>query len=222
MFKLRIKYEKKGWAKFVSQLEMVKVLERTLRRAELPLVFTEGFSPRPKISFGPPTPVGFESETELVDVFLVSPLPERIVKRRLERFFPEGFRPLNVCYVSLEEVSLIKKVALSEYEVFIPFANRKSAFLEKIKNYLSSVSEITHRDKLITINRETDFPKFSAFLNDKGIFLKLLLATREDKTIRPDTLLSVFLEQENLFFSDLKFIRKNLFFLAGGRLIKVL
>lgn len=223
MFRLRIKYKKKGWAKFVSQLEMVKVLERTLRRADFPLVFSEGFSPRPKLSFGPPTPVGFESETELVDVFLVNHLPERIAKLRLEKFFPGGFKPLNVCYVSLEEASLMKKVAFSEYEVLIPFiTSESSAFLEKIKAYLSSVSEITQRDKLIIINRETDFPKFSTFLNSRGIFLKLLLATREDKTIRPDILLSVFLEQENLSFFDLKFIRKSLFFRAGGRLIKVM
>lgn len=223
MFRIRVKYQKKGWARFVSQLEMVKVLERTLRRSEFPLVFSEGFSPRPKLSFGPPTPVGFESETELADVFLVSHLPEGVVKRRLEKFFPEGFKPLSVCYVSLEEVSLMKKIAFSEYEVLIPFAtDQRSVFLQRLKNYLSSVSEIIHRGKVIKIDREADFPKFSISQDERGILLKLFLATREDKTIRPDLLLFDFLVGENLSFSEAIFTRKNLFFLIGERLVKVI
>ncbi len=223
MFRLRIKYEKKEWAKFVSQLEMVKVLERTLRRAEFPLAFTEGFSLRPKLSFGPPTPVGFESETEFVDVILVNYLPEVVAMRRLENFFPEGFKPLSTRYVSLEEVSLVKRVSFSEYEVFLPLPRvRSSVFLEKIKSYLETVSEISHRGRLIKINRETDFPEFSVFLSEGKILLRLILATRGDKTVRPDILILPFLEQEEIPFSSLRFLRKALFFWGNGQLKKLI
>lgn len=226
MYRLRIKWEKRGWARFVSQLEMVKVLERSLRRAGFPLVFTEGFSPRPKISFGPPTPVGFESQAEIFEVFLTTHLLESIAKRRLNKFLPEGFQALNATYVSLDEPSLVQKVALSEYEVFIPFPPRTGVefgveFLGRLRSYLSGVTGLTYRGKQITISKESDFPEFSSSFEKGGVSLRLLLATRESKTIRPDALLLSFLEGEGLSLSDLKITKKELFFLVGGRRLRV-
>ncbi len=223
MYRLRIKFEKKGWARFVSQLELVKVLERTLRRGDFPLVFTKGFSPRPKISFGPPTPVGFESQAEVADIFLTTRLPEEVVRRRLNKFFPEGFQALSSSYLSLQEPSLIEKVALSEYEVFFPpVCAGDVKFRQRLNSYLSGVKELSYREKQIVINRQTDFPEFSFSSEKNGVLLRLLLATRDDRTIRPDVLLRPFLEKEGLSLSALKIVRRELFFLTGDRRQKIL
>jgi radical SAM family uncharacterized protein/radical SAM-linked protein len=73
---VRVGYRKADPVRFISHLDLLRELERTLRRAELPLVFTEGFSPRPKLSAGPPLPLGWTSDAEWIDMELAETWPE--------------------------------------------------------------------------------------------------------------------------------------------------
>jgi radical SAM superfamily enzyme YgiQ (UPF0313 family) len=88
VFRYRLVYEKRGRARFLSHLEMLNVIQRALRRSALPLSFSEGFHPHPKISAGPSLAVGVEGFGEFFDVELldqVEPSPEL-----LNRFLPPG------------------------------------------------------------------------------------------------------------------------------------
>ncbi len=67
---LRLGYRKGEHVRFISHLELMRELERTFRRAELPLIFSEGFSPRPKMASGAPLALGWTSECEWIDVQL--------------------------------------------------------------------------------------------------------------------------------------------------------
>ncbi|MCG0278925.1 MAG: TIGR03936 family radical SAM-associated protein, partial [Thermanaeromonas sp.] len=71
--RLRVKFAKVGTGRFLSQLEVMRVLQRAARRAGLPLALTEGFNPHPRMSFGPALAVGAESEAEYVDLELKEP-----------------------------------------------------------------------------------------------------------------------------------------------------
>ncbi len=73
---LRLGYRQGEPVRFISQLDLLRELERTFRRAELPLVYTEGFSPRPKLSVGPPLPLGWTSDSEWIDIELAGEWPE--------------------------------------------------------------------------------------------------------------------------------------------------
>ncbi|NLC39201.1 MAG: DUF2344 domain-containing protein, partial [Clostridia bacterium] len=65
---IRLEYSRCGTARFLSHLEMLRLFERSFRRASLPLAFSRGFNPHPKISFGPPLPVGVSGRREYLDV----------------------------------------------------------------------------------------------------------------------------------------------------------
>ena len=67
---LRLQTTKIGKIRFASHRDIAKVWERSLRRAEIPLVYSEGFSPRPRIAFGLALPTGAESECEYLDFHL--------------------------------------------------------------------------------------------------------------------------------------------------------
>lgn len=71
--RFRIAYEKTGALRAISHRDLIQVLTRALRRSHLPLRYSEGFSPRPKISFAPPLPVGVNGRTELLDAELTRP-----------------------------------------------------------------------------------------------------------------------------------------------------
>ena len=111
--------------RFLSHLEEVRALERTLRRANIPFMYSQGFSPRPIMSFGPPLPVGFSSRAQLMEVKLDKHLtPEEIifmvnstlpcgynlseVKFLNENYPSLGSFPMEISYLLLVEGNGIK------------------------------------------------------------------------------------------------------------------
>ena len=72
--KLRVRYSKLGKVRFVSHRDGARLWERALRRIGLPVAYTEGFTPRPKLSFGLALPTGAESVAEFIDIDLVGPI----------------------------------------------------------------------------------------------------------------------------------------------------
>ena len=95
---------KEGPFRFLSQLELSKVLERALRRSGLPLAFTGGFHPHPRLSFGPALPVGVASQKEEVALALEKEIPEGEVLRRLKAVLPEELGPVEVKLVPSPEI----------------------------------------------------------------------------------------------------------------------
>jgi len=67
---IRFCYQVTGTAKFLSHLDLLKYFGRSLRRAGLPVAYSEGFNPHPRIAFGPPRPVAVEGRAEYCDVVL--------------------------------------------------------------------------------------------------------------------------------------------------------
>lgn len=70
--RIRCRFSKLGKVRFISHRDVARIWERALRRAELPVAYTEGFSPRPKLSFGLALPTGHESLGEYLDIDLAS------------------------------------------------------------------------------------------------------------------------------------------------------
>ena len=67
---LRVRYSKLGKIRFVGHRDVARIWERALRKAEIPVLYSQGFSPHPRLSFGLALPTGFESEAEYVDIYL--------------------------------------------------------------------------------------------------------------------------------------------------------
>ena len=79
---IRFVYQVDGVLKFLSHLDLLKLFNRALLRASLPVAYSEGFNPHPKISFGPPRGVGQEGRRELGDLQLKEPLQPEVVMQR--------------------------------------------------------------------------------------------------------------------------------------------
>lgn len=92
MYDLRLFISKKGRIKFVSHLDMFRMMQRAVRRAEIPLWYTEGFNPHPYISFLLALSLGVESEGEPVDIRIVGEMSPEEVKNRLNACLPEGLK----------------------------------------------------------------------------------------------------------------------------------
>jgi radical SAM-linked protein len=89
-FPVRVRFSKHGKVRFISHRDVARAFERAFRVENLPLAFTEGFSPRPKVSFGLALSVGHESEAEYLDVELTEGVDTDELAERLTPSLPEG------------------------------------------------------------------------------------------------------------------------------------
>jgi radical SAM-linked protein len=103
--RIRCTYSKTGAARFISHLELIDVFTRALRRATLPVAYSAGHHPQPRLRFSPGLPVGAESDCEVVDVDFTHTLPVEDFRQRFAGQLPEGLTILDVREVSLREPS---------------------------------------------------------------------------------------------------------------------
>jgi len=94
--RLRIAYRKCGDLRFLSHLDLVRTLERALRRSGLPLAFSQGFNPRIRLSFPGALSTGIESDFEEFDVVLTSPVDTEAAAARLRELLPRGLDILGI------------------------------------------------------------------------------------------------------------------------------
>ena len=117
-------FEKKDFAAYLSQLELQKVIERIMRRANIPLAYSQGYNPRPKISFGRALPVGVISLCEPFGIQVLKKLDEDIVDELNRNSIP-GIR-----FTSYEHIEGRVKVPCSTKELFeLIFINNKECYL---------------------------------------------------------------------------------------------
>ena len=103
--RFRVRWGKTARYKYMSHLDNLRLIERTIRKARLPVAYSQGFNPTMKLSFGPPLPLGFTSEAEYVDITLESNFMPYMVDS-LKEVLPEGitfyeYRPIPVKTTSL-------------------------------------------------------------------------------------------------------------------------
>jgi radical SAM family uncharacterized protein/radical SAM-linked protein len=115
----RLVYSKTGPLRFISHLETGTLLLRLLRMARWPLAYTQGHNPHPKVSFGPPLPLGVEGERELLDVYLVAP-PENGALARLNEVAPRGLHFREVSGIPFQAPSLTVEMVAATYRVTVP------------------------------------------------------------------------------------------------------
>ena len=94
--KLRIRYVKRGRLRFSSTRDFQRALERALRRAGVPMAFSAGFHPHPKISYANAAPTGTASEAEYVEISVVERVDTDALRATLDEALPEGLDIVQV------------------------------------------------------------------------------------------------------------------------------
>ncbi|MGV8908628.1 MAG: TIGR03936 family radical SAM-associated protein [Propionicimonas sp.] len=88
--RLRVQYAKRGRARFASHRDFGRAFERALRRAGIPMAFSSGFNPHPRISYANASPTGAASEAEYLEIGLAAALEPTLVRDRLNAAMPDG------------------------------------------------------------------------------------------------------------------------------------
>jgi len=124
-FPVRLRFSKRGKVRFVSHRDVARAFDRAFRIEQLPLAFTQGFAPRPKVSFGLALSVGHESDAEYLDVELRDEVAPDGLCRPLTDALPEGMAVTGAAALAERAPALQESVTLVGYRVHV--ADREGA-----------------------------------------------------------------------------------------------
>jgi radical SAM-linked protein len=118
-FPVRVRFAKRGKVRFISHRDVARAFERAFRINQLPLAFTQGFAPRPKVSFGLALSVGHESEAEYLDVQLAEEVPLDSLAARVSHALPSGIDVTGVAALADRAPALQDAVTAVGYRVTV-------------------------------------------------------------------------------------------------------
>ncbi|MGY1620654.1 TIGR03936 family radical SAM-associated protein [Geodermatophilus sp. SYSU D00965] len=118
--KLRLRYAKRGPLRFASHRDLARALERALRRARVPMAFSAGFTPHPKISYVGAAPTGAASEAEYVEIGLAQRCDPEAVRAALDASLPAGIDVLECVEAAEGTGSLADRIDATSWRVELP------------------------------------------------------------------------------------------------------
>jgi radical SAM-linked protein len=133
--RIRITFEKTEAMRFTGHLDLHRTWERVFRRAKLPLAYSQGFHPQPRLNLACALPLGFSSQAEILDAWLEEDLPLQEVERVLKSAVPPGIRLVKLECIDMRLPALQTQVLSADYlidflEETPELENRVKAFLE--------------------------------------------------------------------------------------------
>lgn len=140
MQRLRIKFSRGGEVKFISHLDIMRLWQRALHRAGIPLAYSEGFSPHPRISLAAPLPVGVTSQAELMDILCTRPVSPHFFTSAVSQQLPPGIKILQVYQIALNMPSLQSQVSFAEYKVEVKTEKDQ----REIESAITSLLSVKH------------------------------------------------------------------------------
>jgi radical SAM-linked protein len=117
LIRVRVQFSKTGKLRYLSHLELVTVMLRGLRRANVPLNYSKGFHPSPLVSFGPSLGVGIAGEREYFDMEVFEPFDIKFYMKQLNNTLPEGIKISKMAKIMTNEQSLNSFISRYEYNI---------------------------------------------------------------------------------------------------------
>ena len=182
---LRVKYAKRGRARFTSHRDFGRAFERSLRRAGVPMAYSSGFSPHPRISYGNAAPTGAASEAEYLEIGLVAACDPDKVRDALDAALPPGLDVLEV--VASPHGALAQELTGSRWRVDVPSVSA-AALTSAVGAFLAKDSVLVQRMTKTGV-RKFDARAAVIVLHVEAGGLTMTLA-HQTPSVRPDDVLA--------------------------------
>jgi radical SAM-linked protein len=202
--RLRLRFARSGVLRFLSHLEQIELLRRAIRRADLPVAYTAGFSPQIKMAFGPAVSVGYESRSEYVEIDFVQRIDATEIQRCFSGILPEGLELLSVKKIPLMFPSLDALLNVAEYSI------QTIATEQQIDAFLAQNEIIVEKQKGNRVDR-IDAKPLIRFLKKQGDHLLLQLRFGPKRNVKPEKLLPMLLGIDEQQTKLLRIARTGLF-----------
>lgn len=192
----RIRFAKEPGQRYLSHLELIKGIERAIRRAQLEMVYSEGFHPHPKLSFGPALAVGVASGDEYFDLELSRDYPLEHILASLNKALPEGLKVLAVREIRHRVKPLSAIINRASYVMILRADSRDHREIIEQLNKLSTLSSVeivrANKDGQKIVNIRPWLHNLTIRIKDDELLeLEFVGEIGSGGNLRPDDLLSV-------------------------------
>ncbi len=186
----RITFTKQGALRYTGHLDLHRLWERAMRRAELPLAYSQGFHPQPKISIAAALPLGFSSRAEVLDVRLNEELSTQEITDKLKNSLPKDIQIMQVESVEERLPALQTLILSAEYEIHLTEPVEGSDLKRKIEETKQSETlPRERRGKFYDLRPLIERLEMETDTNGKHC-LFMTLTAREGATGRPEEVLN--------------------------------
>jgi len=209
--RIRITFSKLGALRYTGHLDLHRLWERAARRAELPLAYSQGFHPQPKLNIAAALPLGFSSRCEMLDMRLEHDIELDGLKERLQETLPAGIQLASIEQVDERAPALQTQVATAEYEVTL--SDPSTSLGVDVADLKRRIDSIMGSESIIRERRGKTYdlrPLIESLeLSPEGK-ISMRLRAREGATGRPEEVLDVL----GIAFEGTRIERTRLIFLS--------
>lgn len=189
---IRIRFSKQGDVRFTSHHDLMRLFERALRRAELPVAMSEGYNPRPRISFPMALSVGVSGRNEVADVGLRQWMKPEQFRSRLQAEFPEG---IQISSVQITAPKPDRRPRELSYRV--PLLPGHTLTEDRIRSLLAKDEAVVTRRREGRA-KDVEIRQFVKTIRLNGDAVEMLLRYTENGTARPQEVLEALGCQEDI------------------------
>lgn len=216
--RVRLRYEKGESIKFISHQDEFRLWERTLRRADLPLLYSQGFNPQPQLQFASPLGVGITGRNEFLDITLSEPVALVALAERIRAKLPPGVLLHGLEEMPLKSAALQSALIGADYTILLyaaPDELQPTSLAERIAHFLHQTESWRERERkgqkyvynLRPLVFELQYEGYDAGREEHSIFLRV--QQRSGATGRPDEVVAALgfddfartLRRDRLYFS---------------------
>lgn len=206
--RIQITFSKQGALRYTGHLDLHKLWERAARRAELPLAYSQGFHPQPKMSIAAALPLGFSSRCEVLDMRLERDILLDGLQDTLQATLPSGIRVLSIEQVDDRAPALQTQVVSAEYEVTLTETGSGSGLTRKVDSIMDAESIIrTRRGKQYDLR-----PLVESLEMPSEDTIRMKLSAKEGATGRPEEVL----DELGIAFEETRIERTRLIFQSAA------
>lgn len=191
--KVRIKFSKQGVMKFIGHLDVMRYFQKAIRRAQIPIAFTEGFSPHMVMSFASPLGVGLTSHAEYMDIEVREAIPSKEAVKRLNDVMVEGMKVLSYRQIPQEKASkAMSLVQAADYTVTFREGQELPEGWEK------KLGEFYGQDSILVIKKtkkgekETDLRPLIHWIREEKGRVSMRVSTGSTDNLKPELVMEAF------------------------------
>lgn len=213
---IRVFFVKTGASKYMSHLDLMRCMTRTMRRAGVPIWYTEGFNPHPFMTFALPLSLGTSGLCETMDVRLTTDMPFEEVKNRLNAALCEGITVTKVDYQG-EKATAIQSALYRITLTANGFTGEqlRDALAQFLSQEKITVQKKNKKKQLVDIDVKPHVQEFSVSAEGESAVLNIRLPAGNDVNINPSIILNGFASANSLSFDRCDIVREKILTATG-------
>lgn len=220
-----IYFEKSGYIKYTSHLDMMRLFKRIIRKTGIKLAYSQGFNPHPKMSLALPLSLGYTGKNEILEIETAEEYDTVYIAKMLNDSLPEGIKIITVGTIDRPEENqrnrtIASQVYAADYMIEVPLGSAEFADIsECAKRFSAQPSLITQKvqkktGKMLDTDIKPLINSIFAEINNGKIIITANIAQGSQSTLSPELLLTEFCKFINLEFdrSEVEMTRLKIYF----------